>query len=158
MLTYGSGSPPASRVVPLISAVPDARRLLWGETSDRSAVLLLVGRTQDQRRCGLGRDLTRVGVRSDLVGHQTDRARWRVKVSSNGSPVQAICEQRSAATRHVPGSQPLFSLNSDPDQNKGHASTIFVVAYYVDIPLSFSIQFYSLPHQNFEKMPKILPG
>ena len=53
--------------------------------------------------------------------------------------------------RHVPGSQPPFSLIPDPDQNKEDASLISAVSYGVYIPLSRPIQFCPLPSQNFEK-------
>ena len=54
-------------------------------------------------------------------------------------------------TRHVPGSQPHFSLIPDPEQNKEDTTIISVVDYGVYIPLSRPIQFFHLPNQNFEK-------
>ena len=53
--------------------------------------------------------------------------------------------------RHVPGSQPPFSLAPVPDQYKEDAFIISVVAYGVYIPLSCLIQLCPLPNQNFEK-------
>ena len=52
--------------------------------------------------------------------------------------------------RHVPGSQPPFSLIPDPDQSKEDTSIISVVVYGVYIPLSRPFQFCPLPNQNFE--------
>ena len=57
-------------------------------------------------------------------------------------------------TRHVPGSQPPFSLIPDPDQNKEDTSCIAVVAYGVYIPLSRPTQFRLLSSQKFEKNAK----
>ena len=54
-------------------------------------------------------------------------------------------------SRHVPGSQPRFSLIPDPDQNNEDTSFISAVAYVVYTPRSCPIPFYSLPSQNFEK-------
>ena len=51
--------------------------------------------------------------------------------------------------RHVPGSQPPFCLNPDPDENKEDTAFISVVGVY--IPLSHPIQFCPIPNQNFEK-------
>ena len=53
-------------------------------------------------------------------------------------------------TRHVPGSQPHFSLIPDPDQKKEDTPFIYVVAYGVYIPLSRLMQFCPLPNKNFE--------
>ena len=53
--------------------------------------------------------------------------------------------------RHVPGSQPPFSLIPDPEQSKEDTSFISVVAYGAYIPLSRPIQFCPLPNPNFEK-------
>ena len=51
--------------------------------------------------------------------------------------------------RHVPGSQPPYSLIADPDQNKKDKSFISVVAYGVYIPLLRPIQFCLLSNRNF---------
>ena len=59
--------------------------------------------------------------------------------------------ENSAKYRHVPGSQPSFSLIQDPDQNKEDTSFIYVLAYGVYIPLSHPIQFCPFPKQNVEK-------
>ena len=53
--------------------------------------------------------------------------------------------------RHVPGSQPPFSLIPDSDQNNEDTSFISAVAYAVYIHLSRPIQFCFLSSQNFEK-------
>ena len=57
----------------------------------------------------------------------------------------------SLQVRHVPGSQPPFSLIPDTDQNKEDTSFISVVGYGAYIPLSRPIQFCPLTNQNFEK-------
>ena len=59
---------------------------------------------------------------------------------------------------HEAGSQPPFSLNSDPEQIKGVTSFISVVAYCAYILPSHLTFFFSLPHQDLEKIPKVLPG
>ena len=51
----------------------------------------------------------------------------------------------------MPGSQALFPLIPDPDQNKVDTLFIFVVACGIYIALSRLIQFCLLPNQNFEK-------
>ena len=56
-----------------------------------------------------------------------------------------------ARGRHVPGSQPPFSLIPDADQNNEDASLTSVAAYSVYIPLSRPVQFCPLSNQNFEK-------
>ena len=56
-----------------------------------------------------------------------------------------------AIARHVPGSQPPFSLIPNPDQNKTDTTFISVVAYGVYIPLLCPIQFCPLTKQNFLK-------
>ena len=53
--------------------------------------------------------------------------------------------------RHVPGSQPPFSLNPYPDQNKQDTSFISIAAYCIYIPLSRPTQFCPLPLQYLEK-------
>ena len=54
------------------------------------------------------------------------------------------------ASRHVPGSQPTFSLILAHDQNMEKTAFISVVAYGVYISLPRPIQFSLLPNQNFE--------
>ena len=49
-------------------------------------------------------------------------------------------------SRHVPGSQPPFSLIRDSDQNEEDTSFISVLTCGVNIPLSRSIQFCPLPN------------
>ena len=56
--------------------------------------------------------------------------------------------------RYVPGSQPSFSLDPDPNQNKEVTPFIAVVAYRFYIPLSRLTQLYPSPHQTFEKNAK----
>ena len=54
----------------------------------------------------------------------------------------------------MPGAQPLFSLDPDPDQNKEVTSFISVVAYRFHVPLSRLTRFYPLPYQTFEENAK----
>ena len=54
----------------------------------------------------------------------------------------------------MPGSQPPFSFNPDPEQNTEDASIISVGAYVFDIPFLHPAQLCPLPHQNFEKNAK----
>ena len=58
--------------------------------------------------------------------------------------------------RHVPGSQPPFSLIPDPGQNKYDTSFISVVAYGVYILLYSQFNFVLYQTKNSRKMPKIL--
>ena len=60
--------------------------------------------------------------------------------------------------RHVPESQPSFSLNPNPHQSKEDKSSISVFIYCIHFHISHPIQFCPLPHQYFEKVPKILLG
>ena len=65
---------------------------------------------------------------------------------------------RADSMNHEAGSQPPFSLNSDHEQNKGVTSFISVVAYCAYILHSHLTYFFSLPHQDLEIIPKVLPG
>ena len=56
--------------------------------------------------------------------------------------------------RHVPGSQPPFSLIPDPDENKEDRSFNSAAAYDIYSPLSRPIQFCCLPNQNVDKIAK----
>ena len=59
--------------------------------------------------------------------------------------------------RYVPGFQPPFSLNPDPDLNMEVTRFVSVVACCVYIPLSCPIQFCCLSHQNCEGNAKDPP-
>ena len=60
-------------------------------------------------------------------------------------------EVTELTSRHVPGSQPSFSLIPDLDENKEHTSFISAVTFGVYIPLSRPIHCCLIPNQNFEK-------
>ena len=63
----------------------------------------------------------------------------------------ADISNNSIGSRHVPGSQPLFSLIPDSGQNKEDTSFISAAAYGVYILISSRIKVCLLPNQNFEK-------